>query len=90
MNGSNGAFWQFLNQPGIVLVLTFWLIFWEGWALWKAATKRQLVWFILLLLTNTLGLLEMAYVLYLNRWDLDKGKLLAFLEKKFKKEKKKD
>lgn len=66
--------------------LIIWVIFWEGFALWKAATKRHLVWFIILLLVNSLGLLEIAYIFYLHRWDLDKGRLLAFLEKKFKKD----
>jgi len=61
--------------------------FWKAWALWKSANKRQLFWFILLLLINTLGLLEIAYIFYLNRWDIDKGKLLALLEKKYPKSK---
>jgi len=43
---------------------------------------------IILLLVNTLGLLEIAYIFYLNRWDIDKGRLLKFLEKKFARSKK--
>jgi hypothetical protein len=70
-------------NPVLVLPLVIWGIFWKGWALWKAAGKRQLVWFIILMIFNTLGILEIAYIFYLHRWDIDKGKLLAFLEKKF-------
>jgi len=43
---------------------------------------------IILLLVNTLGLLEIAYIFWLNRWDIDKGRLLKFLEKKFVRSKK--
>ncbi|MGB9911305.1 MAG: DUF5652 family protein [Microgenomates group bacterium] len=62
-------------------LLIFWTLFWKGWALWKASQKRQLLWFIILLVLNTTGLLEIAYIFYLNRWDLDKGRVLSFLEK---------
>ncbi len=79
---------QFLSQPWLILPFIAWSSFWKGWALWKAAGKRQLVWFIILLLVNTLGLLEIAYIFYLNRWDIDKGRLLRFLEKKFARSKK--
>lgn len=77
---------NYQNLPVWVLILlSFWALFWKGWALWKASQKRQLLWFVILLIFNTLGLLEIAYIFYLNRWDLDKGRLLNFLEKKFKK-----
>ncbi|PJC28390.1 hypothetical protein CO054_00435 [Candidatus Shapirobacteria bacterium CG_4_9_14_0_2_um_filter_39_11] len=37
---------QFLSQPWLILPFIAWTSFWKGWALWKAAGKRQLVWFI--------------------------------------------
>jgi len=75
------------NYFPVYLFIPFllWSTFWKGWALWKAAGRQQLVWFILLLVVNTLGLLEIAYIFYLHRFDPDHGQLLAFLEKKFKK-----
>ena len=76
---------QIFKNPALAIILMLWLLFWKGYSLWKAASKRQLVWFIILLMINTMGLLEIAYIFYLNRWDLDKGKLLASLEKKFAK-----
>lgn len=79
---------QFFFNPAFVLPLVLWSSFWKGWALWKASQKRQLVWFIILLLVNTLGILEIAYIFYLNRWDIDKERLLKFLEKKFARSKK--
>lgn len=78
----------FLSQPQFYLPILLWTLVWKGVALWKAANKRQLVWFVLLMAVNTLGLFEIIYIFFLNRWDIDNGKILAFLEKKFKKSKK--
>lgn len=74
---------RILFNPGLILPLVIWGIFWKAWALWKAAGKRQLVWFIILMIFNTLGILEIAYIFYLHRWDIDKGKLLAIIERRF-------
>lgn len=54
-------------------------------ALWKSANNKHLVWFSILMIVNTLGILEIAYIFYLNRWDIDRGRILKFLEEKFKK-----
>jgi len=77
-----------LTQPQFYLPILLWTIVWKGTALWKAASKRQLIWFVLLLTINTMGIFEIAYIFFLNKWDIDNGKTLAFLEKKFKKNKK--
>jgi len=78
----------FLSQPQFYLPFLIWTLVWKGLALWKAASKKQFLWFILLLIINTSGLLEIAYIFFLNKWDLDNGKTLKFLEKKFNKTKK--
>lgn len=88
MENISQQLFQLLSRPELILPFIIWSIFWKGWALWKSASKRQLVWFIFLLMFNSLGLLEIAYIFCLNKWDLDSGKLLAFLEKKFPKSKK--
>lgn len=73
------SFQQFLDSPFFVLVL-LWALVWKGIALWKAALKRQVVWFAVLLGFNSLGILEIVYVFWLGRWDLDKEKkVLKFL-----------
>ena len=74
-----------LSRPEVYLVLVTWSLIWKGIALWQSASKRQLVWFIILLVVNTMGILEILYTFYLNRWDLDQGKLLKYLEKRQKK-----
>jgi len=78
---------SFLNKPELFIPFLIWSFFWKGWALWKAANKRQLLWFIALLLINTVGLLEIAYIFFLHRWDIDNGKILQFLENKFSRSK---
>jgi len=77
-----------LNQPQFYIIFAIWTIIWKGLALWKAANKRHLIWFILLLIVNTLGLFEIVYFFLLNRWDIDNGKTLSFFEKKLKRSKK--
>lgn len=76
---------EIINNPFFVSVFLVWALFWKGLALWKSSQKRQLLWFLILLVFNTLGILEILYVFWLNKWDLDQGRLLNFLEKKFKK-----
>lgn len=77
-----------LNRPEFYIPFVIWSVFWKGWALWKSANKKQLVWFIILLIINTVGILEIAYIFYFNRWGIDNGKILNYLEKKFKQIKK--
>ena len=36
----------------------------KGFALWRASKKDSKVWFILLLLTNTLGILPLVYLIF--------------------------
>lgn len=74
---------KLLTNPNFVVPLMLWTLVWKGLALWKAADKKQLPWFVIIMLVNTMGLLEIAYVFYLNKFDLDQGKLLKFVEQKF-------
>jgi hypothetical protein len=44
------------------LALFGWVIVWKGLALWKAAQQDSKPWFIVLLMVNTLGILEILYI----------------------------
>jgi hypothetical protein len=46
----------------IILLLVLWTLPWKGVALWKAAGNRQLVWFVCILILNTLAILEIIYI----------------------------
>lgn len=45
------------------LAAALWTIPWKGMALWRAAKRENRVWFIVLLLINTLGILEIIYLI---------------------------
>ena len=45
-----------------ILVVAVWSIYWKGMALWHAARKGEKVWFVVLLVVNTVGILEILYL----------------------------
>ncbi len=47
--------------------LLIWSAIWKGIALWKAARNGNLVWFIVLLVVNTAGILEIIYIYAVSR-----------------------
>lgn len=49
-------------SPAILFPLLAWSIAWKGVALWKAGRNNQLPWFIVLLVINTVGILEIIYI----------------------------
>ena len=46
----------------VIPLIIVWSLPWKGVALWKAARNRQLVWFIVLFVVNTLAILEIIYI----------------------------
>ena len=57
----------FINNMWVVLVLLVWSMIWKGLALWKAAHREQKVWFVVFLIVNTCGLLEIIYLFVITR-----------------------
>lgn len=47
---------------GGIALIALWTIFWKGWALWLAARRGEKVWFGVLLVLNTIGILEIIYI----------------------------
>ena len=47
----------------VILLLLIWTLTWKGLALWRAAQNGSKPWFIILLLVNTVGILDLIYVL---------------------------
>jgi len=54
----------------LLIVLLIWSVFWKGLALWHSARRMDVIWFIIFLLVNTIGILEIVY-------------LFAFAKKRF-------
>lgn len=52
-----------------ILVAAVWTLIWKGIALWKAAKNDSLPWFIVLLIINTLGILEILYIFIFSKKD---------------------
>lgn len=50
--------------PWVLVALIVWTIPWKGLALWKSARNKQKIWFALLLIVNTLGILEILYIVF--------------------------
>jgi methionyl-tRNA synthetase len=48
----------------IILVVVLWTIALKGYSLWYAARAGQKWWFIALLVVNTLGILEIVYLIW--------------------------
>ena len=59
---------QFGSIPPILVgVLLVWVLAWKGFALWKSARLSQPIWFVLLLVINTMGILEILYIFVFSR-----------------------
>ena len=50
-----------------VVAIVVWVLVWKGLALWKSARLSQKWWFVILLVVNTLGILEIIYVFFVAR-----------------------
>lgn len=82
MNGIGGDFDMFgpmsLITISIFSVLFFLAILWtvaiKGYALWHAAKRNEKWWFIALLVVNTFGILEIAYLIFVAKIGLFSGK----------------
>jgi len=53
--------------PWIMVVVMAWSLVWKGIALWKAARLGSKPWFIILLVVNTVGILEIVYIFLVAR-----------------------
>jgi len=61
MNNFSG--FMFPSYWGVLFwILIAWSLVWKGLALWKSARLGKNVWFVVLLLVNTFGILEILYL----------------------------
>jgi hypothetical protein len=50
-----------------LLLVAIWSTIWKGLALWKSARKGSKIWFVILLIVNTLGILEILYIFVFSK-----------------------
>jgi hypothetical protein len=62
------------NLIRFLVLAAIWTLPWKGVALWKAAQRKSVWWFIALLIINTLGILEILYIFIFSEWDKFKEK----------------
>lgn len=54
------------NSP-IFYLLIAWSIIWKGIALWHSARNKQLAWYIAIIIVNTVGILEIVYLIFFKK-----------------------
>ncbi len=68
----------------LVVAVVAWSLAWKGASLWRAARNGSKPWFVTLLLTNTLGVLDAVYLFGVDRRfgrkELEELEELAILE----------
>lgn len=63
-----------------LIIVALWAFTWKALALWHAARGKQRLWFIALLLVNTVGILEIIYLAWFRKDRNDgKSELFPFL-----------
>lgn len=55
-----------LHNQWLIALGVLWSIPWKGMALWKAARRHDLWWFVVLLVVNTVGLLDIIYLYFIS------------------------
>ena len=55
------------NYAIILATLIIWSLPWTSIALWKAARRKDIVWFVVLLLVHTAGILDILYIFILSK-----------------------
>lgn len=56
-----------MTNSWIIFLIAAWTIPWKGVALWMAAQRRQKIWFIVILILNTLAILEIIYIFFFSK-----------------------
>jgi methionyl-tRNA synthetase len=68
-------------NPILAGIFLVWIMVWKGLALWKAAKKNQIPWFIAILIINMGGILEILYFFIFSERKFGKKKNIIDEEK---------
>lgn len=60
---------QYTGWLLLLIPLMIWSMVWKGLALWRAARRSDTAWFIVMLMVNTLGILEIIYYFFVAKTD---------------------
>jgi len=56
----------------LLVILVVWELFWKSASMWHAARKKDIFWFFILLIFNTLGILDLIYLFGFEKVKADK------------------
>jgi len=65
--GYEWVLWALAVAVPLLIIFVAWSLIWKGLALWHAARRGQYGWFIILLVVNTLGILEIIYLFFVAK-----------------------
>lgn len=54
----------------LFVLLIIWTMIWKGMALWKAGRKNDMLWFVILLLISTVGILDIIYYYHISKREI--------------------
>lgn len=57
---------KILLNPWIIVLILLWTLPWKGAALWRAARRGHIGWFLTLLILNTLAILDILYIFFFS------------------------
>jgi len=57
-----------------LVIISTWVLAWKCVSMWKAARKGHAIWFVLLLVINTFGILEILYIFLFSDLKLEEKK----------------
>jgi len=69
----------------LFLILIIWSYSWKLLALWKSARKGSSIWFIILALINTVGILEILYIFIFSKVNYKTKKNKSYSKRKKRK-----
>ena len=61
-------------NPLLLIIVLIWSLIWKGFALWKAGRLNQPIWFVLILIIHTMGILEILYIFLFSKIKLESKK----------------
>ena len=70
-SGSANSFFTSIGTTGLIvsIIVAAVVLVLKGFALWYSARREQKVWFIVLLVVNTLGILDLVYIIFIaKKW----------------------
>ncbi|MDD5463918.1 MAG: DUF5652 family protein [Candidatus Moranbacteria bacterium] len=62
----------FLDHPWVIILILLWTLPWKGAALWRAARRGHIGWFLTLIILNTFAILDILYIFVFAKWGINK------------------